>query len=51
MNNVIKVKLSEIDNFKDHPFSVRNDDSIKELMQSIKENGLMNPLIIRKKRR
>lgn len=49
MNNVIKVKLSEIDNFKDHPFSVRNDDSIKELMQSIKENGLMNPLIIRKK--
>ena len=49
MNNVIKVKLSEIDNFKDHPFSVRNDDSIKELMQSIKENGLMNPLIVRKK--
>ena len=49
MNNVIKVKLSEIDNFKDHPFSVRNDDSIKELMQSIKENGLVNPLIIRKK--
>lgn len=49
MNNVIKVKLSEIDNFKDHPFSVRNDDSIKELMQSIKENGLMNPLIVRQK--
>ncbi len=35
MNNVIKVKLSEIDNFKDHPFSVRNDDSIKDIVKVI----------------
>lgn len=47
MNKIIK--LSEIDSFKNHPFSVVNDESIKELAHSIKENGLINPLIVRKK--
>ena len=28
---------------------VENDDSIKELVNSIKENGLINPLIVRQK--
>lgn len=44
MNKIIK--LSEIDSFKNHPFSVVNDESIKELAHSIKENGLINPLIV-----
>jgi ParB family chromosome partitioning protein len=41
--------LSDIDEFKNHPFRVENDDSIKELSQSIKDNGLIDPIIVRKK--
>ena len=48
-NKLIKIKLSDIDQFKNHPYKVENDDSIKELAKSIRENGLINPLIVRKK--
>ena len=41
MNNIIKLKIREIDSFKDHPFKVVNDDSLMQLAQSIKENPLM----------
>lgn len=47
--NLQKIKLSDIDSFKNHPFRVENDDSIKELSNSIKENGLIDPVIVRKK--
>ena len=42
--------LSLIDSFKNHPFLVLEDESLYELMNSIKENGLLNPLIVRKKK-
>lgn len=47
--NLMKIKLSDIDEFRNHPFRVLNDDSIKELSQSIKDNGLIDPIIVRKK--
>ena len=49
MNYSTKIKLNLIDNFKNHPFKVENDDSLKELAKSIKQNGLLNPVIVRKK--
>ena len=49
MNYSTKLKLSLIDSFKNHPFKVENDDSLKELAKSIKQNGLLNPIIVRKK--
>mgnify|MGYP000487215521 CR=1 FL=1 len=48
-DNLVKINLSEIDSFKEHPFSVNKDDSLMELVHSIKENGLLNPMIVRKK--
>lgn len=48
-DNLVKINLSEIDSFKEHPFSVNKDDLLMELVHSIKENGLLNPLIVRKK--
>lgn len=38
-DKLIKVNLSKIDNFKEHPFLVNNDSSLMELVKSIKENG------------
>lgn len=44
-----KILLSKIDSFKDHPFHVNNDESLKELANSIKANGLYTPLTVRLK--
>ena len=44
-----KILLSKIDSFKGHPFHVNNDESLKELANSIKENGLYTPLTVRLK--
>lgn len=44
------IELSLIDSFKNHPFLVQEDESLYELMNSIKENVLLNPLIVGKKK-
>lgn len=49
MNSIVKIKIKDIDSFKNHPFLVNNDDELKELAQSINQNGLLNPVIVRKK--
>ncbi len=48
-DNLVKINLNDIDSFEGHPFSVNKDDSLKELVHSIKVNGLLNPMIVRKK--
>lgn len=49
MNKLEIIELSKIDGFKNHPFKVENNESLKELRNSLKENGLLNPLVVRKK--
>lgn len=49
MKQIVKIELRKIDSFKDHPFRVENDESLKELKSSIKEHGLLNPLVVREK--
>jgi ParB family chromosome partitioning protein len=44
---VMDVPLSELHPFPDHPFQVRDDDSMKETMESIKEYGVLVPAIVR----
>lgn len=47
MSDAKKIRLVDIIPFKDHPFNVEVDSSLHELAQSIKENGLLNPVIVR----
>lgn len=49
MNNLKEINISNIDSFNNHPFLVNNDESFIELANSIKENGLLNPIIVRAK--
>lgn len=49
MNEVSIIKIKDIEPFKDHPFIVEEDCSLRELAQSIKDNGLLNPVIVRVK--
>lgn len=48
-DNLVRINLNDIDSFKEHPFLVNKDDSLMELVRSIKENGLLNPMVVRKK--
>ena len=44
-----EIPLSQIDDFPDHPFKVRIDEDMEQLVESIKERGLITPIIIRQK--
>ena len=44
---VMDIPLSELYPFPDHPFQVRDDDSMKETVESIKEYGVLVPAIVR----
>lgn len=44
---VMEIALSELYPFPDHPFSIREDDSMKETVESIKEYGVLSPAIAR----
>lgn len=44
-----EIPLSKIDDFPEHPFKVRLDEDMDRLIQSIKDNGLISPIILRQK--
>lgn len=46
---VLEVPLDQIDDFPDHPFQVRLDEDMDLLVESIRENGLLTPVKLRKK--
>lgn len=46
---IILVPLKYVDDFPDHPFQVKDDESMQQLIHSIKMNGVLNPVIARKK--
>ena len=44
---VMEIPLRELFPFPDHPFSVRDDDTMKETVESVKEYGVLMPAIAR----
>lgn len=46
-DNIEKIDIGLLVPFKDHPFSDRNGLENDELIQSIKDNGILEPLIVR----
>ena len=44
------IKISEIDDFPDHPYGLHEDsEDMKQLNESIANNGILNPVLIRPK--
>ena len=43
------VSISLVDDFPEHPFMVKDDESMEQLIHSIEMNGILNPIIARKK--
>ncbi|MDY4963914.1 MAG: ParB/RepB/Spo0J family partition protein [Ruminococcus callidus] len=46
---IYDIPLSEIDDFPDHPFKVKEDEDMDQLVQSIKDNGILTPVTLRRK--
>lgn len=44
-----EIPLSEIDEFPNHPFHVRIDEDMDQLVESIKERGIITPVTLRQK--
>lgn len=49
MNEIVKIKISDIDDFKNHPYKVELGDDLNTLVESIKLNGLLVPIVVRRK--
>lgn len=43
------IPISEIDDFPDHPFQVRDDEDMLQLIESVKERGVITPATVRQK--
>ena len=46
---IYDIPLLEIDDFPDHPFKVKLDEDMDQLVQSIKERGIITPVTLRPK--
>ena len=46
---IYDIPISEIDDFPDHPFKVKLDEDMDQLVQSIKERGIITPVTLRPK--
>ena len=46
---IYDIPLSEIDDFPNHPFKVKMDEDMDQLVQSVKERGIITPITLRQK--
>jgi len=44
---IISIEIERLKDFKDHPFRVRSDRDMQKLLASIKQYGILSPLIVR----
>ena len=44
-----QIPLDMIDDMPDHPFKVRRDDDMELLIESVREHGVITPIIVRQK--
>lgn len=43
------ISLQYVDDFPDHPFQVKDDEDMEKLIDSIRNNGVLNPILVRRK--
>lgn len=46
-NGVVMLKIDDIKSFHDHPFHLYEDDRLDDMVESIKDHGVLNPVIVR----
>ena len=48
LKRIYEIAIKEIDPFPDHPFKVRDDEDMENLVDSIKAKGVITPCMVRK---
>lgn len=49
LSKIRDIPLELIDDFPDHPFKVRDDEDMMQLVESVKERGVITPTTVRQK--
>ena len=49
LSKIKDIPISDIDDFPDHPFKVKDDEDMIQLVESIKERGVITPATVRLK--
>ena len=49
LSKIRDIPLELIDDFPDHPFKVRDDEDMTQLVESVKERGVITPATVRQK--
>lgn len=44
---IIRIPLTELHQFANHPYKVQDDDKMAETMESVRQNGVLMPAIVR----
>lgn len=47
VEKVVEIGLERLRPFENHPFKVKEDEAMARLMESIKTNGVLSPVLIR----
>lgn len=47
LEKIMEVPVEDIQEFKNHPFRVRNDEQMSELVKSVSENAILVPVLVR----
>jgi len=50
LKHIYEIPIDQIDPFPDHPFKVRDDDDMMNLIESIRAQGVLTPCMVRKKK-
>ena len=50
MPKIHEIPLSLLDPFPDHPFQVRMDEDMEQLVDSVAKNGIITPIVVRQKK-
>ena len=49
LKRIYEIPLDQIDPYPEHPFYVKDDEDMMNLVESVKANGIMTPAIVRPK--
>ncbi len=49
LKKIYDIPISEIDDFPNHPYQVRDDEDMEDLAESIRERGIITPATVRQK--
>lgn len=49
LEKVVDININDIDDFPEHPFKVIDNEEMQQMSESIKENGVLVPVLVRPK--